>query len=107
MISDGRKGARVLILCVKHLGFVTACMNGCESHGLYASDLASSHKGSAYKGLNFSCWEAAWFQIPLCVSSEAATSLNCCVPFVSNYYFIEFSKSTDPTAHLNTLGRLS
>lgn len=47
-----------------------------------------------------------WFSIPPDVSEEA-TSLKCTVPFVSYYYMAEFSKSTDPPLHLNTLRHLS
>lgn len=45
--------------------------------------------------------EAAWFRIPPRVPRRL-TSLQCSVPFVSNDYVIEFSKSTEPRVHLNT-----
>lgn len=38
--------------------------------------------------------EAAWFRISTRVLSEAVSSLKHSVPFVSNFYIIEFSKST-------------
>lgn len=44
--------------------------------------------------------EAAWFRIPPRVLSEVVTSLKYSVPFISNFYIIEFSKSIGPLVHL-------
>lgn len=71
-----------------------------------SDNIVSSHEGYVDKGLNFSCREAEGrlhgleFQTGFFQRQRPAKKHS--VPFVLNYYVIEFSKSRDPLVLLNT-----